>query len=749
MSAQKLDWLVELGVEELPVSLLNSAISQLRKLVPDGLQAARLSHGEVWVGGTPRRLAFWVNGVDSEQKMEVQVLRGPSVQVALDASGKLTQAGEGFFKRNGISHRDYQVAETPKGSYLEVKHTQPTRAASDVLAELLPKLLEDIQFQKSMRWGEGAVTFARPVQWLVALLGETTLRCEFAGARAGRQSRGHRFLKPEIFEISSSNIEHYKTILRDRKVVVDVEERQEAMLKEVERLTQAENSVVVGDPFLVEENTSLVEWPFGIWGSFESRFLTLPDDVTVAVMKGHQRYFAVRSQDGKLANHYVAVANTAEDKPTIARGNDRVLRARLSDSQFFLEEDKKSSLESRREKLDRIVFQAKLGSVGDKVRRIGDMVDRLARDSKPVAAWFEDVASVDAQGREAFHQKLRKTIELSKCDLVTLMVGEFPELEGKMGRWYLEQETKGTADVDVARAIEEHYQPKGANDAAPSAPLSLALAILDRVDTLVGCFAIGLVPSGSADPFALRRAVMGILKCVRVKALPIDLGQMFALAYNLYEAQGVTLKPKPETMNALSAFVKARLRSSVDSTESKSDGGVDAVLECWSPGFITDFDARAAAVRKFIELKHADAAEYELILTTLKRAANITKDVKASEVLQNEALRGNDFDKALCDAFVQVEGEIMANYAKVESLWHDPSSDGEGAKVSRMDRNSQVEACYTASLTSLLKLASPLNAFFENVLVMDPNESLKSARLDLLKRIADLPKSWVDVTRMP
>ena len=568
------------------------------------------------------------------------------------------------------------MVTTDKGVYVAVTREERGRAATEVLPAVLEQLCTRIPFQKSMRWGSGDLAFGRPIHWLVALHGEETVSFELAGIRSGRETRGHRFLAPGSFELRDAG--SYVDQLREAHVLVDPAERRRVMEEQLEAAAKQLGGELVPDPFLVGECTSLVEEPHTVPGSFDESFLDLPEGVVVSVMRDHQRYFAVRRPGGGLLPRYLNVVNTAEDPDTIARGNDRVLRARLADARFFVDEDRKRPLADRVQSLDAVVFQAKLGSIGDKVRRLEKLVGSLL------------------EGEEA--KLATRAATLCKTDLVTLIVGEFPELQGDMGRFYaLEQ---GEPER-VADAIRDHYRPAGASDEVPTDDVGAALAVADRADTLVGCFGIGLTPTGSADPFALRRATLGVVRAALEGPRDVDVAGLVREAHRLYVEQEVKLRDAAEVSAQLDEFFRGRLEAFY--AERFPSDLVRACLGAWDGGSIRDFDARVRAISRFRELP-----EYEALAVAFKRAFNIAKDAPEGEA--DQALLEDGAERTLAEAFGVLRPEVEA----------------------AVDRGAYEEA-----LSAIARdLRQPIDRFFDEVFVMVDDESVRNNRLRLLGTIA-------------
>lgn len=666
--------LVEIGVEELPASFVARALADLPKLLGDALAGARIQHGATRVFGTPRRLAIEVRDVALSQPDLKEDVLGPPKAAAFEADGRPKKAAEGFAKKFGLGVEAVRITSTDKGEYAVLTREERGRPSVEVLPALVEGVARSIQFQKTMRWGVGEYGFGRPVQWFVVLFGDEVLPAKFVGVTSGRDTLGHRFLAPSRHAIA--NADAYVETLRAAKVRADVDERRRVMLERIDGAAAEAGGAVVPDAFLVDENLSLVEEPYVIAGSFEERFLAIPDEVIVAVMRGHQRYFAVRSVDGtKLLPRYLAVVNTANDPQTIVRGNDRVLRARLSDARFFVEEDRKRGSASWVPKLDGVVFQTKLGSIGEKVKRIARLAERTSGDPRAAAG-----------------------ARLAKADLVSYVVGEFPELQGSMGRYYALAEGVEPAVADV---IANHYLPKGASDAPPPDALSAHVGVADRIDTLVGCFGVGLSPSGSADPFALRRAVNGIVRIAIDGPIDVRFGELVALAYDEYEAQGKKLTPREELFPKLDEFVRGRLRNAFG-----DDVGIDVVDAClaaWDGQSLRDLRAR---VRALAEVRKD--AVFESLATAFKRAWNIAKDVEPGEI--SPALFDHDRERELGAKFAAVEAELQ--------------------------RAAESGAYEQALRLVATELHGPIDRFFTDVFVMVDDPAIRTNRLRLLSKIA-------------
>jgi glycyl-tRNA synthetase beta chain len=667
--------LFEIGCEELPASFVEGALAALPQLTRDRLKELRLEHGAIRAIGTPRRLALIVEDLASEQPDLEERVQGPPVRAAF-RDGAPTKAAEAFAKKLGVTIDELERVQTPKGEYLTGTRRESGRPAKEILPATLAELVTAIPFRKSMRWGAGSITFGRPLRWLAALLGGEPLEVTLGDLTSAPQSFGHRFLHPEAIPFRGA--EDYVAKLRNARVIVESDERRALMLERLGKAAGEAGGTLIDDAFLVGENLSLVEDPQVVVGSFEEEFLELPEEVVLEVARGHQRYFGVRGSDGSLLPRYLAVVNTAEHPDKIRLGNDRVMRARLADARFFYREDLKQQLAERRADLKGIVFQNRLGSVLDKAGRIealaGDLANRLG------------IAEADATAATG-------GAHLCKCDLVTLMVGEFPELQGDVGRAYA---LKQGADAAVADVIRDHYKPKGAKDEpAPGVPAAL-VALADRVDTLVGCFAVGLSPTGGADPYGLRRACIGTLRTLLHHELDLTLSDAFAAAYAGLD--GVELDLDQEALVAkLSGFFRDRLRGVLG--DDLPNDVVDAAL-----GVAADrpLDARARASA----IAAIDAETRAKVGEVFKRATNIAKDAP-----DGEPTKGSEpAEIALFDAFAAVRDELTKL-----------TTSGD----------------YEAAFHKLAGLAAPLATYFEEVMVMAEDEAVRSNRLRLMRVISE------------
>jgi len=704
--------LLEIGVEELPSSFVDTALGALPALVKDKLGQLRLSHGAIRALGTPRRLAVMVEDLAEAQSDLDEELVGPPETVAFK-DGKPTKAAESFASKVGVPVEALSVVEKAAGpnqkagKFLVGRRKEKGREATALLDSALAEICAAIPFRKSMRWGTSETTFGRPVQWLVALLGDNVIDVNFAGIKSGRTSRGHRFLSPETFPVK--NADSYVDQLRQAHVLVDRQERARTMMSAVEKAAKDLGGTHDPDPALVDESASLVEEPHVVVGSFEPEYLALPAAVIRAVARGHQKYFVVEKSADGLLPHYLTVANTANVPAKVAKGNDRVMRARLADAKFFFDEDKKVDFATRLEKLNGIVFHARLGTVKNKVERLEELSALIA----------QDLGLSDAQKK----QIARATL-LCKGDLVSLMVGEFPELQGHMGRVYA---LEAGEDPAVAEAIRDHYKPVSADSAIADSDVAAVLALADRLDSLVGCFAIGLAPTGAADPYALRRACIAILRTL-IESVPrneayarLDLARLFGLAYDQLSVK-LDLS-RDETVAKVSEFARERMRGILGNATSTPVA--DAVLagHAWIGGVEAPIDrfvayamAKAKALQAVVDAK---AGWLEQARTVAKRLNGISKDSKS--VLHDKGAFGASEKDATIHGVILAIDSVTATLTSRDAV--------------------------SSALNQAEELARRIDEIFVSTLVNDPNDPNTPKRLELLSygakcmlRIGDFSK---------
>jgi glycyl-tRNA synthetase beta chain len=660
--------LFEIGTEEIPAGFLARALAELPGLARARLAAARLEHGEIVALGAPRRLALSVAGLADRQADLAETLTGPPASAAFDKDGKPTRAAAGFAQKVGVPVESLTVVEVSgakgKAAYVAARREVAGRDARALLPALLVELAREIPWKKSMRWANLDEAFVRPVHWIVALHGGEVVPLEMFGVRSGRETRGHRFLAPGAIALDGT-LAGYTRALRQAFVLVDPAARRTEIEAELARVAKDRGAVVKKDDDLLAEVVNLVEYPKAVVGSFDERHLEIPAEVIISAMRGHQRYFATE-EGGRLANRFVTIAGTiTRDLDEVRRGNERVLAARLADARFFFDEDRRTPLEAMAAKLSGVAF----------IKGLGTMSDKAAR----VAAFAGQFPSVDPA-------RFRRAAALCKADLVSKVVGEFPDLQGVMGGHYARL---GGEEPEVAAAIVEHYLPRGASDRLPASELGAALGIADRLDTLAGCFRLGLMPSGSNDPYGLRRAALAVLNVLIDRDWHLPLSR-------LVEAAGAG-----DGAGEILAFLSTRLRGVLVDGRGLAGDCVDAALAAGLDD-VPDAVARAVAVAHL-----RDRPDFEPLGVAFKRVANI---IKGEEVAgEPDAAR-----------FGAAEGNLWKRFLGVR------------AEVERLIG----EHSYDAALREIATLKPAIDKFFEDVLVMDPDLQVRANRLRLLGSIA-------------
>jgi len=680
---------IEIGTEEIPAGFLPKAMADLQRLLSKELSSANIGCGEIRTFATPRRIAIVVNDVVVEQQRQELSLTGPSVKVAYDADGNPTKAAIGFAKSNGVEVGELTTVETEKGTYIQIAKVIEGRPTRELLPEMLPKVIAALPFKKSMRWKDLDIRFARPMHWIVALFGGEVVPFEFGNLTSGKLSRGHRFMAPDQFEVADCS--QWLTELERRFVTADPQARRDAIEQGVVAIAAEAGGAVNLDQNLLDEITYLVEDPTPVCGGFEAEFLQLPRELLVTSMKTHQRYFTVSDKNGKLLPNFITVSNTrAEDLKVVANGNERVLRARLSDAMFFWKEDQKSKLESRLEALKNVVYQQKLGTSYEKVMRFTAIAKGLAERFEPAA-----VASAE------------RAAMLAKCDLETNMVYEFPELQGIMGREYLTIEGE---DSRIATAVFEHYLPIEAGGDLPSDNLGAFVSIADKIDTICGCFGVGLIPSGSADPYALRRSAIGILNIILDRDFRLSLVDLIGQSVELLAEKLV--RPADEVRADVLNFFRGRFQNMLTGQGVPNDV-VDAAL---AAAFDDPVDARLRA-HALAELKGRE--DFEPLSVAFKRVGNIIKG--GTEVEVDPELFEADAEKKLFSEMLQVRKEVDELIAADD---------------------------YAAAMRAVAGLRPAIDAFFEDVMVMAEDPAVKTNRLALLTDIAGLFQGIADFARI-
>jgi glycyl-tRNA synthetase beta chain len=699
MSAK--DFLVELGTEELPPLALPELERSFAAGVNAGLTEAGVPHGELRSFATPRRLAVWVRDVAAMQPAQALKLKGPPVNAAFDKAGKPTAAATKFAEKCGVTVEALNRVTEGKGEFLFFEGEKPGLNTVALLPGIVQKSLDTLPIPKRMRWGASAAEFVRPVHWLVLMYGGDVIPARVLDTDAGNATRGHRFLAPEALTLAKPS--DYEIVLRDQgKVIADFSSRRDKIREQVIAAAASLTGEALLDDALLDEVTALVEWPSAITGSFEGRFLELPREVLISTLQQHQRYFAVQNAAGKLLPHFITVSNIESRDPSKVRaGNERVVRPRLSDGAFFWAQDRKQKLADRRPALDAVTFQAKLGSMGDKVRRVATLAGEIA-------------LVIDADQDTAV-----RAAELAKCDLLSNMVGEFPELQGIMGRYYA---TADGEQAEVCTAIDEHYLPRGAGGELPGTGAGIAVALADKLDTLAGIFAIGQKPSGTKDPFGLRRAAIGVLRILVEKKIDVDLRALVTRAVDLQPVQGAN------TVVEVWDYVVERLRAYFTDTSGLAGTSTEMFDAVRASGPVSplDFGSRLQALVSFLALPEAASltAANKRIANILKKSTSVTPDdARATPVAPQVELLREPAEKALHEALAAALPDVDRALGKSGKAKRD----------------------YAAALTRLAQLRPAVDAFFDGVMVNVEDAALRNNRLALLAglrgqftRIADL-----------
>ena len=683
------DLLFELGTEELPPRTLLSLSTALRDGLLKGIDTAGIPHGKAHSFATPRRLAVRIDGCAESAPDRRVERRGPPVASSFDAQGAPTQAATAFAKSCGVSVADLERLTTDKGTWLAFRGTEPGAAITSLLGGIVGQAIADLPIAKRMRWGARAAEFVRPVRTVILLFGDEVVPIEVLGLTSGRLTVGHRFHAPRPIAVKSPKT--YESQLRRAKVIADFAKRRDIIRAGVKAVAAEAGGVALIEEALLDEVTALVEWPVPIAGRFEKRFLALPREVVIATVQDHQRYFPVEGADGRLTGDFVTVSNIQSRDPSKVReGNERVVRPRLSDAAFFWEQDRKVSLDALAERLSGVTFQTKLGSYADKTSR----VKRLA------VLIGQRISAGPEVGRAA---------ELAKADLMSAMVGEFPELQGTMGRYYAEAQGE---PAEIALALEEHYKPRYAGDTLPATKIGQALALADKIDTLVGIFAIEQRPTGTKDPFGLRRAALGVLRIILECRLDLDLLDL------LQEAAATQPVQRPGVVAEVYDFIADRLRGLLlERADGTSAEMVDAVL-AGRPRSPLDVETRLQALKLFLLLPDAG------VLTAInKRIVNILRKAPPGAIpaVQAAALK-EEAELALHRVLEELSGAVKQAIA---------------------------ERRYADALIALTGLRAAVDDFFERILVMDENLAVRNNRLALLSNVQALLVGVADLSRLP
>ena len=678
--------LLEIGTEEVPAHVMPGILSQLKENAAKTFEELRIEYKNIKTLGTPRRSALLVEGLAEQQADLSKENRGPAVNIAFDADGNPTKAAQGFARGQGVKPEELVT----KDGYVYAMVHEKGGQTVDLLGETLKGLVDGLNFPNNMHWADLDYKFIRPLRWLVALYGQDVIDFEVANVKSGRTSRGHRFLSEGDFEIA--NAEDYVEACRKASIIVDQNERCEMIRQQIAEVAAANGGQAEVNEDLLEEVLYLVEYPTALCGKFDEKYLALPAEAVITPMRDHQRYFPVL-KDGQLLPLFITIRNGGKEHlETVQHGNERVLRARLEDAQFFFDEDRKKTLEQHGEKLKTVVFQDGLGTIYDKALRL-----------EVLAGYIADAIGANEQDKK----DAVRAAKLAKADLVTGMVTEFTELQGVMGREYalLDGETKA-----VAQAIDEHYMPRFAGDSQPASVAGRIVSLADKIDTIVGTFSRGLIPTGSQDPFALRRQALGIVNMLKEAQYHISLSQLVAKAMELLKIADAGQQAKLQ--NDVADFMKLRLKNVLADAGIRYDV-VDAV-------FVTVDDIygvflRAQAVNEAVK------QDMEKTIQAFVRTGNIARKAEDVQAAVEAGLLAEQVEKNLCKAY-------KAAASKVEK------------EVAAQN--------YAGAIATLSQLAAPIDAFFDGVMVMDKDEKIKNNRLGLLKLVDNLVCQVADFSKI-
>lgn len=686
--------LLEIGAEEIPAGYIAPALEAIASNLLKKMSAASIEYGDVKTFGTPRRLAVMVEGVAAKQPTVSKDVLGPPTKVAYDADGQPTMAAVKFAEKVGVPIKALKSQNTEKGSYLSARVTERGVATKTLLKKFLPEVILATPFPKTMKWAELNIQFARPMYSIMALLGSSIVSFGLGNLKSGRHTYGHSFMHPGKVKIDHP--EAYLDSLKNVQVIADIETRKKMVIQEIERAASAVGGKVLPDEELVDIVTNLVEYPIATAGKFDDEFLEIPREILITAMREHQKYFAVIDENGRLMPYFIAVNNTrTKDLDLVATGHQRVLRARLSDAQFFFRSDVKVSFGPWMEKLEGVLFQAKLGSMQEKVGRV-----------KRLAAYLADAEGMDA----GFKTRVSRAAELCKADLVSQVVVEFPKLQGVMGRVYAS--VAGEPD-DVATAVEEHYRPTYSGGQLPNTATGAVLAIADKIDSICGCFSVGLIPTGASDPYALRRQGIGIVNIMLDKGFTFSLNDLIVKSLELFHEKADF--PIQETAEKVHAFIQNRMAHilvekgfSKDVVAAVTSAGAENVPNVWQ------------RVKALQDLK--GAPDFEPLAAAFKRVVNIIKKTAGGPQGQvREDLLSHATEKELFAAFKEVQG-----------------------KVAELIINNDFEK----ALLIIASLKDSVDAFFDGVLVMAEDAEVRNNRLALLGSIAALFDQFADFSKL-
>ena len=693
--------LVEIGTEEIPAGYIKPALEAFRTTLVKRLENQRIDHGDANIFGTPRKLTVEVKDVAPKQRSETLELIGPPEKVAFDDSGNPTMAAERFAQKVGISIKKLKVKDTPKGRYLFVKKMERGLSTRNLLKDILPEVILSLPFPKTMKWGDLHITFARPIHSILALLGKQLVSFTLGNIKSGRYTAGHSFMSPKKIKISHPD--EYLESLKSAEVIVDINERQKAVEKDISQAAKNIGGKIVNDPELLDIVTNLVERPASIVGKFDNEYLRLPDEILITAMREHQKYFAVADEKGDLMPCFIAVNNTlTKDMKLVATGHERVIRARLADAQFFYNSDVKKTMYDWAEKLKGVLFQAKLGTVHAKSKRVEKIAIFLADEALKKTEIKQDTPELKSYVATASL--------LAKADLVSQVVVEFPKLQGVMGRVYALE--KGEPK-QVAMAIEDHYKPSYSGGPLPEGITGALVSIADKIDSISGCFTIGLIPTGASDPHALRRQGIGIILIMRKNDLSLSLKSLIEKSLSLYEKEGHN--PEQDTAEKIYTFLQNRMAHLL-AEEGYSKDVISAVTSV-SVDNVPDVFKRVDALEKM-----KNAPDFEPLAIAFKRVVNIIKktDYDSNQPI-DVGLFEHSSEENLYNAIKEVENVVLSNLDKGD---------------------------YKTALKTIASLRDAVDAFFDGVMVMTDDKKIRNNRLLLLSLISKLFSRFADFSKI-
>ncbi len=691
--------LFELGCEELPPKSLKTLRDALQASVTEQLHEAEITFDNIKAFAAPRRLAIQIQGISDKQPDRTEQKRGPAIKAAFDADGNPTRAAMGFAKGLGIEASELTTINTDKGDYVGFEQTITGQATTELLPTVFQTALDNLPIAKRMRSGASRNEFVRPVQWAVLMQDDVVIDAAIQGHQTGSQTRGHRFHSPDYHDIAHAN--DYESLLDGLKVVADFDKRQMLIKNQVKALADEVNSDAIVPQALLDEVTALVDFPIALRASFEARFLQVPQEALISTMQADQKYFCLTDKAGKLQPYFIFITNIESKDPNqIIEGNEKVVRPRLADAEFFFLQDQKQPLFALTESLKTRVFQDKLGTIWEKSERIAKLAAFIA-------------TLMQQQGHDINVDDTVRAGILSKADLASSLVGEYPELQGIAGTYYARLNEEPEA---VAASLEEQYLPKFSGDVLPQTPVGICLALADRLDTLVGIFAIDQAPTGSKDPFSLRRSAIGILRILIEKQLPINLVALVEQAIKGYsDAEGSKIAKMGDTFTQVMAFLNSRYRAMY--TEQGVSVDTIQAVQAINPHMPLDFDQRIRAVQAFSELSQAS-----MLADSNKRVANI--------LAKSEIEVADTVDETLLSEPAE---QSLYNHVREAQMAVTPLLE---------------QADYTQVLQTLASLDEPLTQFFDNVMVNSEDAALKNNRLALLKQVRALFLTVADISEL-